>query len=316
MHVQFATVLTAVLPIFFIAGAGIFLRKINWLTEDADKSLLRITINVFSPALIFDSVLHNEALKVPGNVVLAPLVGFGTVALGMLFAFFTGKLVRLQDRRVLGTFALCAGIYNYGYVPIPLATTLFNRETVGVLFVHNVGVEIGLWTIGLILLAGSSSARGWKNIINAPVIAIVIALALNFLHAEKYIPDFVMLGAKMLGQCLIPIGVLMIGATIADHMHEFHSAHGWRVIVTSCVVRLGLLPLSFLLLAKFLPCSVELKRVIVIQAAMPSANFPIVMAKHYNGDAPTALRVVIGTSVVGLLTIPLWIQFGMKMVFG
>ena len=34
--------------------------------------------------------------------------------------------------------------------------------------------------------------------------------------------------------------------------------------------------------------------------------------RHYGGDPPTAMRVVIGTSVVGLVTIPLWIRFGLK----
>ncbi len=70
----------------------------------------------------------------------------------------------------------------------------------------------------------------------------------------------------------------------------------------------------FLLAAKFLPASVELKRVMVLEAAMPAAVFPIVMARHYQGDPATAMRVVLGTSVVSLATIPLWIKFGMKFV--
>jgi hypothetical protein len=67
----------------------------------------------------------------------------------------------------------------------------------------------------------------------------------------------------------------------------------------------------FLLLARYLPCSVELKRVILLQAAMPAAVFPIIMARHYGGDPITALRVVVATSLGGLLTIPLWLRFGM-----
>jgi predicted permease len=50
----------------------------------------------------------------------------------------------------------------------------------------------------------------------------------------------------------------------------------------------------------------------LLQAAMPSAVFPILLARHYGGDPPTAMRVVIGTSVAGLLTIPLWVRFGMR----
>jgi hypothetical protein len=54
--------------------------------------------------------------------------------------------------------------------------------------------------------------------------------------------------------------------------------------------------------------------VIVLEAAMPAAVFPIVMARHYAGDPATAMRVVIGTSVVGLVTIPLWIRLGLNFV--
>jgi predicted permease len=67
-------------------------------------------------------------------------------------------------------------------------------------------------------------------------------------------------------------------------------------------------------LAKFLPCSIELKRVILLQGAMPSAVLPIVLAKHYGGDPRTALQVVIGTSLAGLVTIPLWIDFGGRVI--
>ena len=72
---EFKTVLLAVLPVFGIALIGIFVRKSNWLTEEADKSLLRLTINLLTPCLIFDSVLQNQALKQIDNLVLAPAIG-------------------------------------------------------------------------------------------------------------------------------------------------------------------------------------------------------------------------------------------------
>jgi predicted permease len=108
------------------------------------------------------------------------------------------------------------------------------------------------------------------------------------------------------------MALILIGAIVADHLHEFHSASGWRVIGSAALLRVGLLPILFLLVAKFLPASLELKRVIVLEAAMPAAVFPIVMARHYAGDPATAMRVVIGTTVVGLVTIPLWIRLGMQ----
>ena len=60
-----------------------------------------------------------------------------------------------------------------------------------------------------------------------------------------------------------------------------------------------------------LPFSTEIKRVLVVQAAMPAGVFPIVLARMYGGDPATAVRIVAGTTLLSLVTIPLWIRWGM-----
>ena len=56
------------------------------------------------------------------------------------------------------------------------------------MFVHNVGVEMGLWTLGVMLLTGQRIGRDWRNIVNAPLVAIALALALNALGWHSLIP--------------------------------------------------------------------------------------------------------------------------------
>lgn len=307
------TVLSAVLPVFGLATVGLLIRKLEWLTEEADHSLLRVNINLLLPCLILDSTLGNPALSHWTNLLLAPAVGFGTVALGLGLAWRLRRGAGLRDDRAGRTFALTVGMYNYGYVPVPLALLLFDSATLGVLFVHNVGVELALWTLGVMLLTAQGVGRDWRRIVNAPLLATLLALVLNSLGLAARVPQVVHTGLHWLAECAVPMALILIGAIVADHLHEFHSAHGWRVIALAVLLRLGVLPVTFLLLARFLPASVELKRVIVLQAAMPSAVFPIVMARHYGGDPPTAVRVVLGTSVAGLVTIPFWVRFGMKL---
>ncbi|MBI5775233.1 MAG: AEC family transporter [Verrucomicrobia bacterium] len=311
---EFWVVISAVLPVFAIAGLGGLLRKLDWLTEEADKSLLRVTINLLVPCFIFERLVGNTAVQQLGNVTLAPLVGFGTVALGIGIGWLARKFTGVTDDRALRTFAFSVGIYNYGYVPLPLAQSLFGHETVGVLIVHNVGVEIAFWTLGMLILGDKTGEPLWKKIFNPPVAAILVSLAVNFAGVESSVPKFVTTTTRMLGECAIPLGLVLTGAIMADFLHEFHSASGWRMMALACALRMLLVPALFLALAYFLPCSVELKRVIVLQSAMPAAVFNIIMARHYGGDAPTALRVVIATSAVSLVTIPLCIRLGMKLV--
>ena len=309
---EFPVVLSAVLPVLAISLAGVAMRKLDWLTEEADHSLLRVTINLLVPAFIFDKVLDNPALHRSENLVFPPLVGFFTVALGIGVGWLAMRLAGLGRDSAGRTFAFSTGLYNYGYVPLPLAISLFDRETVGVLIVHNLGTEIAFWLLGTIVFAHAANEPLWKKILSPPLLAIVLTLTLNFAGVAPHVPEFVKTTAHMLGACAIPMGLVLIGAMIADHLAEFHSERGWRVMSAACVLRLGVIPVLFLMLAKFLPCSVELKRVIVLQAAMPSAVFAILAARHFGGDGPTALRVVIATSAVSFVTIPLWIRAGMK----
>jgi predicted permease len=315
---EFLTVLTAVLPVFGVMGIGLWLRRRGWLTADADASLMRVTINLLLPALIFGSVLGNAALRQPENLLLPPLVGFAMVAVGIGLARLFAPVAGLQTKPEQRTFAFLTGLQNYAYLVIPLCFSLFDTRTTGVLFVHNVGTEMAMWIMGVATLTGGFSG-GWKKILNAPLAALVLALALNFLGTFFTPPAPVAFAGNVLltvihwfGQSAIPLALLLIGAIVADHFEEARGGKMLRIVAVAALVRLALLPILFLLLAKYLPCSIELKRVLVLQGAMPSAVLPIVITKHYGGDARTALQVALGTSVIGLATIPLWIHFGGK----
>jgi predicted permease len=312
--IPISIIIQAVAPIFIIAIAGLLMRRLKLLTADADASLLRMTINVLSPCLAFDSIVGNKALEKLSNLFIAPIIGYSTVAIGVALGLVLAKLLRFDEPKIRRTFAFTVGMYNYGYVPLPLALYLFDKETAGVLFVHNIGVEISLWTLGVALLSEDSKQINLKKIINAPLVSIVVSVILNFCGAGTWLPEVVTHTIKVLGQCAIPMGVILIGATIDDYLEEFNPGKGKLIISASCFLRLVVLPVIFLAIAYIIPCSKELKAVIVLQSAMPSAVFPIVMTKHYGGDVATALRVVISTSIVGFLTIPFWIQKGIKLL--
>jgi len=298
-------------------AAGFGLRRIHWLTREADQSLLRLCVNLLLPSLIFESVLGNAALRRPENLWLPPLVGMVMVLAGMAAAGLAVRGTGLESDRERRTFVLTTGLQNYGYVPLPLCLQLFDPGTVGVLLVHNVGAEVMLWTVGVAVLSGGGWRGSWKRILNAPLLALVLALLFNGLLQCLTPPDFLLAAGRMmltavhwLGQSAIPLALLMIGAVVADHLPELRGGRCVRVLAMSAVVRLLVMPLLFILLARYLPCSIELKRVIVVEGAMASAVLPIALTKHYGGDPRTALQVVLGTSLGGLVTIPLWIRWG------
>jgi predicted permease len=307
--------LVLIVPVFALMGIGVGLRRIQWLNAEADASLLKLVVNVLYPALIFENVHANPALRDPGNLVWAPLVGFGTVALGIAISYYAARALGFHVGTGLRTFAFTTGIYNYSYMTVPLMAALFGRESLGVLFVFNVGVEAAIWIVGVLVLAGQSLREGWRKLISAPVLALVVAVAVNLAGLGPYVPEVVLGVVRALAACAIPLGLILSGAVMAEHLLERTAGlFEWRTTVAAVGLRLGVLSALMLLLARFGPFTADLKQVIVVQAAMPAAFLPLVIVKHYNGHLLTAVRVVLITVLVSLIVMPLWLRFGLAWV--
>lgn len=306
--------LMLIVPVFAMIGIGVVLRRVGWLTAEADASLLKLVVSYLYPCLIFQYVLGNPALRNPANLALAAPVGFVTMAGSIVVAIYFARLLGLGVGTGRRTFAFATGIYNYGYIPIALMGGLFGRDSLGVLLLHNVGCEAAIWTVGILVLSGLSLREGWRKLVNPPVIALLLALGLNLSGLHAHLPGVALKLIDMSAVCAIPLGLLLIGATLAEYLAKPAGLFEPRVSLGSVLLRLGLLPPLFLLLARFLPAPPELKHVIIVQATMPAGIMPIVIAKHYGGQPLVAVRVVVATTLAGLLAIPLWLRLGLDWV--
>lgn len=308
-------VFSAVLPIFFVIASGALARRVGWLDTNADRSLMTVVVNLLYPALIFSFILGNDALRQPSNLILPPLVGLTTVVGGFGLAMLVARKFKIGNQKDCRTFAFTTGIYNYGYFPVPIIALLFDRETTGVLLVHNLGVEIAMWVLGVgFILSRNDPKSIWRRVFSGPVIAILIAVPLNYFKVDQHLPNSALETIHLLGNCAIPLGLILIGATFADLAGDVKLTSRLNIPITASVLRLGLLPAAFVFIAFILPLSTELKCVIAVQAAMPCGVFPIVLARHFDGSPEVALKVVLGTTLLSFITIPLWIAIGMQLL--
>lgn len=314
MIAQFVSLLQIVAPVFIVMAVGYAMRKIGVLTAEADRTLTRVVVTVLAPALALDTILGNEALTKPANWILPPLLGFLSIVVGIVCARLGARLFNIPAGMPRRTFVFTTSMQNYGYIALPLCAALFHRETMGVLFAFCLGVEIAFWSIALWQLTGHGGNRPWWRSINPPMVAIPVAIVLNALGAKTWIPASLGTTFHMLGLCAVPMALLLSGGLIADYLNRQALEHGGKTILASTLVRIVLVPFLILLSAWLVPFDHELKAVLVLQAAMPAAIFPIVVTKAHDGDVPTALQVVLGTSLIGLLTIPLWLGCGLHWI--
>jgi predicted permease len=79
-------------------------------------------------------------------------------------------------------------------------------------------------------------------------------------------------------------------------------------------MRFLLAPVLFLTAARYLPLAAELRQVLVVQAAMPAAMTPIMLARMYGGRPAIAVQVVIFTTVLSVFSLPWIITLGCRWI--
>lgn len=307
---DFSTIFQAILPTYITMFLGGMCRKLGVLPREADAGLMRLAVNLLYPCLILERIVGNPEVNHPLRVLVAATLGYALAGFGIWLSHTLAPLVGLKVGEGRRTFAMTTGIQNYGFVAIPVLSALFpGGGTLGVMFTFTLGVELAVWTLGVGILTGLDKAP-WKAAFNVPVLSIVTALALNFVGAAPFIPKPLHDVLNGLGNCSVPLSVVLIGASIFDLWS--HERFNWPVAAFAAFLRQLIIPIAFVLAAWLLPLTMDLKRVLVVQGAMPSAVFSIVLARHYGGHPSTAVQVILATTAASLITTPVAISVLVK----
>ncbi|HQU08547.1 MAG: hypothetical protein B7X06_02095 [Verrucomicrobia bacterium 21-51-4] len=314
----YVTLLSAVVPIFSITILGLLLRKFRGVSEEGERTLMRLAVSVLYPCLVFSVIMRFDLQKeMSGSVLIAPVFGFIVTTIGYLLCSVVMRVLKAPSDYAR-SFSASTGLFNFGYIAIPTCELVFGEQATAMLLIFNIGVDIALWLIGVPMLRGGwkDGIRGLKKLISAPIVAIIVSIFVSSIGGAAYIPDAFMKGVSWLGQCTIPIALMAMGASIYDLIHSLKWQASWRTGVLSCLLRLGILPALFLLLAYYAPVDTELKQTLVVQAAMPGGMLTIMLAKHYHVSPQTAAQSSIWTTAVSVITLPAWICLGMAWVLG
>lgn len=302
-------VLAAVLPVYLLMVSGAVLRKTGVVRSEHDSGVMRLVFNVLMPCLILDKILGNDAVRGGPVVVWSIAMGFVFIGVGLATGYGIGRLIGLERGSGLRTFALSSGCQNFGFTAAPVIEALWGGGALAVMFLHNIGVEVAIWTLGLMLVSGATGVP-WRKLLNGPLIAVAVAMLCVATGLDRFIigPPREMM--SMLGVAAIPVAVFITGCTIMDL--AFTEKPKLNLVVAAALVRLVIVPFVILAAARYLPMAVELRQVLIVQAAMPAALTPILMARLYGGRPAVAVQVVIATTLISLFTLPWIITLGIR----
>ncbi len=79
--------------------------------------------------------------------------------------------------------------------------------------------------------------------LNTPVVAVIAGVSLNLVGGARLMPTFVHNAIHMLGQSVIPLSLILTGATAADWIFRLKANHFAWPATGSCLIRLVALPM-------------------------------------------------------------------------
>jgi malate permease and related proteins len=305
------TVIASVLPVYLLMIAGALLRRTRILPQECDMPVMLLVYRVLLPCFILDRILGSAVLRSGSVVGWSVVLGFGFIVVGIVIGLVVGRLIGLERGTGMRAFALSAGCQNFGFTAAPVTEILWGSGALSLLFVHNIGVEMALWSVGVMVMSGGRRFS-WRKLVNGPVCAVAVGLVLVALGLDDHVTGAVRKAMSMLGSGAFPVAILITGCTIMDLLGS--EKPSWKVITGSLLVRLALAPAAMLCAAKFLPIPLGLRQVLVVQAAMPAGLTSILLARIYGGRPAVAVQVVVATTVASLVTLPWIITWGSKWI--
>lgn len=291
--------------------AGAILRRTGVLRREHDEGIMQLVFRVMLPCFILDKILGSDVVRSGPVVLWSIFMGFSMLMVGILFGLLIGKIIGLAKGTGMRTFALSSGCQNYGFTAAPVAEILWGSGSLALLFVHNIGVETAMWSIGVMMMSGERGIS-WRRLVNGPLIAVAIGLTLVALGLDDKFTGSARTAMSMIGIGAFPVSIFITGCTMMDLVTA--EKPDWRVIGGSLVNRLMLTPFVILCAAKFLPIATELRQVLVVQAAMPAGLSAILIARIYGGRPAVAVQIVIATTIGSLLTLPWIITWGCEWI--
>ena len=296
------------MTLFALVIVGFVAGKLGYLGGDFDRQLSRLVINITCPALILSSAMTGQ---LPDRRYILPLLAISVITYVVLtaVAFLLPRYLtrQQQDEGVVG-FALMFG--NVGFMGYPVVASIFGHEAVFYAAVLNVVNTFAVFTIGTVLVTGSSEVEGSrfqkKVLYSTPMLAAYLTMAIVALEIDN-IPAFVSQPLTMLGNITVPAALLIIGSSMSQL--SLRTMLGNRTVYLTTLFRLVILPVAVYYLTSLMGFSDFVININTLVIAMPVATYGTILCLKYGRNTTVITEVTFITTLLSMLTIPLLVMF-------
>ena len=299
---SFLTIMNQILIIALIIIIGYIAAKLGYVTREVRRGLIELLMNFAIPAIVivtFDTDLPASAL---GDVVIVLVFALLSHLLAAVLSYFLFRRYPARSRTVLSFVTVFT---NCAFMGFPVMESIFGSTGLLYASIYTLAFNLFLFTYGQVLFTGAGDRKVMaKALLNPGTISVLVGLVL--LLTPLKLP---LVGTKvvtLVGSLTTPLAMIVIGAMLAEvRLKEMF--HG-KTIYFATVLRLVLLPAATFLIMRGLGIGSHITAICTVLIGLPAASNSVIFADKFGGDSILATRIVVITTALSIVTIPMLVM--------
>jgi len=282
------------LPIFLVAGVGAYYSRISGF----DRRLLGdLLFFVFIPFFVIDG-LANLTLS---TAALLEMIAF-VVALSVIMTivgYGVAALLRLPPPS-RSAFVLAVVLMNAANYGIPVNEFAFGEAGRENATIYYIASSLVANTLG-VYIASSGHLSAWvaaRNMVTTPLfLATIVGLIVGF--GDVRLPVPIARATSILAEGTVPTMLLLLGMQLA----AIRLSGALRPVVIGAGLKLALAAVVALGLTAIFGFSGTTRNVAIVESAMPTAVFVVVLTERYRNDVALSTGIILVSTFGSLLTL-------------
>lgn len=311
--------LSGVFSCMLMIALGFYLTKIEWFNKDIgqlfSKFAMTVTIPLYMIVSMMKSYTKADLLQLGPAVAMPAVTMVVTYLIGILISY----VVRVPEYR-RGTFQAMFFVANTAFIGFPVNLALFGDKALPIAVMYYLVQSLLFWTFGAygLSLDGPKFARHEqgdkadvtiprvlsletiKKILSPPLIGAIVAI--TFILTSVKLPTFVNSTLNYLGSMTTPLAMLFIG--IAIYIANLRTVRLTKDMWVLVAARFLIAPAVVMTACWLYPVPELMRKVFIIEAAMPVMTQVSIAARAYKADANYVAVMTAVTTVMALFTIP------------
>ena len=288
--------------LFIMILAGVALKRFHIIDDAGKRCLSDICINIIIPC----NTIRSFLIPLDPSIVKAGslLLGIGIV-LQLSYVFYNRFLFNRYDPQQKKVLKYCTMVSNGGFLGNPIAEGVYGN--LGLLYasLFLIPMRIVAWSVGTAYFVGGAKTDKkavFKNVLTHPCL-LAVYIGLFLMITQIKLPGMVVTAMTNMGSCTATLTMFIIGTILAD-VNVMTIVN--KTTLSFSALRLIILPAIALLACSIVGLNRTATGVAVMLTGMPAGSTAAIFAARYDSDAPFATKCVVLTTLLSMVTIPIW----------